>query len=203
MNHLTNRRRSDGTHLDGWHGISELCDGSSWRCITKRDRLSWFGLIRFRTTVRVSKQEQVMFESSSKSRKSWDEWQVTWQWVPDIWSHYKALCARRLFVQRPHIVPIFGTPALKLQRYWIPPGPSRLCKSYRLHADVPQLAVEGLKIYNEKILQNPEKEKNTVINEKNTENFLKVRRLRNDSVLISGPVKLSSRRKRIQRTFWQ
>ena len=59
MNHLTNRRRSDGTPLDGRHGISELCDGSSWRCITKRDRLSWFGLTRFRTTVRVSKQEQV------------------------------------------------------------------------------------------------------------------------------------------------
>ena len=72
MNHLTNRRRSDGTHLDGQHGISELCDGSSWWCITKRDRLSRFDLTRFRTTVRVSKQEQVMFESSSKSRKSWN-----------------------------------------------------------------------------------------------------------------------------------
>ena len=70
MNHLTNRRRSDGTRLDGRHGISELCDGSSWRCITKRDRLSWFGLTRFCTTVRVSKQEQVMFESSSKSRRA-------------------------------------------------------------------------------------------------------------------------------------
>ena len=87
MNHLTNRRCSDGTHLDGRHGISELCDGSSWRCITKRDRLSWFGLTRFRTTVRVSKQEQVMFESSSKSRKSRNGWQMTWQWVPDIWSN--------------------------------------------------------------------------------------------------------------------
>ena len=74
MNHLTNRRRSDGTPLDGWHGISGLCDGSSWRCITKRDRLSWFDLTRFRTTVRVSKQEQVMFESSSKSRKRELEW---------------------------------------------------------------------------------------------------------------------------------
>ena len=69
MNHLTNRRRSDGTPLDGRHGISGLCDGSSWRCITKRDRLSWFDHTRFCTTVRVSKQEQVMFESSSRSRK--------------------------------------------------------------------------------------------------------------------------------------
>ena len=38
--------------------------------------------------------------------------------------------------------PHFGTPALKLQRYWIPPGPSRLCKDSRQHADIPQLAVE-------------------------------------------------------------
>ena len=65
MNPLTNRRRSDGTPLDGRHGISELCDGSSWWCITKRDRLSWFDLTRFRTTVRVSKQEQVMFERAA------------------------------------------------------------------------------------------------------------------------------------------
>ena len=72
MNHLTNRRHSDGTLLDGRHGISELCDGSSWWCITKCDTLSWFDLTRFRTTVRVSKQEYVMFESSSKSRKSWN-----------------------------------------------------------------------------------------------------------------------------------
>ena len=51
-------------------------------------------------------------------------------------------------------------------------------------------------------IQNPEKEKkkNTLTNERNTENFLTVRRLRNDSVFISGPVKLMSRRKRIQRT---
>ena len=33
--------------------------------VTKRDRLSWFGLTRFRTTVRVSKQEQVMFERAA------------------------------------------------------------------------------------------------------------------------------------------
>ena len=79
MNHLTNRMPSDGTPLDGRHGISGLCDGSSWRCITKRDRLRWFDHTRFRTTVRVSKQEQVMFESSSKSRKSRDGWQMIWQ----------------------------------------------------------------------------------------------------------------------------
>ena len=51
MNHLTNRRRSDGTLLDGRHGSSELCDSSSLRCITC-DTLSWFDLTRFRTTVR-------------------------------------------------------------------------------------------------------------------------------------------------------
>ena len=77
MNHLTNRRRSDGTPLDGRHGISGLCDGSSWWCITKRYRLSWFDLTRLRTTVGVSKQENVMF---SKSRKSWNGWQRIWQW---------------------------------------------------------------------------------------------------------------------------
>ena len=66
----TNRRRSDGTPLDGRHGISGLCDGSSWRCITKCDTLSRFDLTRFCTTVRVNKQEYMMFESSSKSRKS-------------------------------------------------------------------------------------------------------------------------------------
>ena len=54
---LTNRRRSDGTLLAGQHGISGLCDGSSWCCITKCDTLSWFDLARFCTTVRVSKQE--------------------------------------------------------------------------------------------------------------------------------------------------
>ena len=44
-----------------------------------------------------------------------------------------------------------------------------------------------------KIIQYPEKEKNTLTNERNTENLLKVRRLRNYSVFISGPVKLLSR----------
>ena len=87
MNHLTNRRHSDGTPLDGRHGISGVCDGISWRCITKCDTLSWLDHTRFRTTVRVSKQEQVMFESSSKIRKSWNGWQLIWQWVPDIWSN--------------------------------------------------------------------------------------------------------------------
>ena len=53
----TNRRRSDGTPLDGRLGVSGLCDGSSWRCITKWDTLSWFGLARFCTTVRVSKED--------------------------------------------------------------------------------------------------------------------------------------------------
>ena len=72
MNHLNNRRRSDGTLLDGRHGISELCDGSSWRCITKCDTLNWFDHTRFRSTVRVSKQEKVIFESFSNSRKGWN-----------------------------------------------------------------------------------------------------------------------------------
>ena len=112
-------------------------------------------------------------------------------------SHYKALCARRLFVQRPHIVPIFGTSALKLQRYWIPPGPSRLCMDSRQHADIQQLAVDKVQ-WNKNT--KPRKRKNTLTNERNTKNFLKVRRLRNDSVFISGPVKLLSRRERIQRT---
>ena len=40
MNRLTNRRRTDGTRLDGRHGIYGLCDGSSWRCITK-EGLNW------------------------------------------------------------------------------------------------------------------------------------------------------------------
>ena len=53
----TNRRRSDGMPLAGQHGISGLCDGSSWHCITKCDTLSWFDRTRFCTTVRVSKQE--------------------------------------------------------------------------------------------------------------------------------------------------
>ena len=90
--------------------------------------------------------------------------------------------------------PHFGTLTLKLQRYWIPPGPSRLCKDSRQHADIPQLAVEG-----QSTMKKPRKKK-TLTNERNTKNFLKVRRLRNDSVFISGPVKLLSRRERIQRT---
>ena len=68
----TNRRRSDGTLLDGRHGVSRRRSGSSWRCITKCDTLSWFDLTRFCTTVRVSKEELVMFESSSKNRKGWN-----------------------------------------------------------------------------------------------------------------------------------
>ena len=37
----TNRRRSNGTLL-GLHGVSGRRSGSSWRCITKCDTLSWF-----------------------------------------------------------------------------------------------------------------------------------------------------------------
>ena len=80
----TNRRRSDGTPLDGRHGVSGRHSGSSLRCITKCDTLSWFDLTRFCTTVRVSKEEQVMFESSSKSRKSWNGRQMVWQCIPSI-----------------------------------------------------------------------------------------------------------------------
>ena len=40
----TNRRRSDGTPLDGRHGVFGRCSGSSWRCIMKCDTLSWFDL---------------------------------------------------------------------------------------------------------------------------------------------------------------
>ena len=53
----TNRRRSDGTLLDGRHGVSRWRSGSSWRCITKCDTLSWFDPTRLCTTVRVSKEE--------------------------------------------------------------------------------------------------------------------------------------------------
>ena len=53
----TNRRHSDGTLLDGRHGVTRQRSGSSWRCITKCDTLSWFDLTRFYTTVRVSKEE--------------------------------------------------------------------------------------------------------------------------------------------------
>ena len=52
---LTNRRRSDGTLLAGRYGISGLCDGSSWCCITKRDTLSWFDLARFCATIQLTK----------------------------------------------------------------------------------------------------------------------------------------------------
>ena len=52
-----NRRRSDGTHLDGRHGVSGRRSSSSWRCITKCGTLSWFDLARFCTTVRVSEEE--------------------------------------------------------------------------------------------------------------------------------------------------
>ena len=44
----------------------------AWRCITKCDALGWFGLARFCTTVRISHQEQMMFEISSKSSKNWN-----------------------------------------------------------------------------------------------------------------------------------
>ena len=82
----TNRRRSDGTPLDGRHGICGLCDGSGC-CITKWHTLSWFDLTRFCTTVRVSKREWVMFESSSKNRKSWTGQQMIWQCIPATWSN--------------------------------------------------------------------------------------------------------------------
>ena len=52
-----NRRRSDGTPLDGRHGVSGRRSSSSSRCIKKCDTLSWFDLARFCTTVRVSEEE--------------------------------------------------------------------------------------------------------------------------------------------------
>ena len=63
----TNRRRSDGTPLDERQGVSGRRSGSSWRCITKCDTLSWFDLTRFCTTVRVSKKEKVMFGALLKA----------------------------------------------------------------------------------------------------------------------------------------
>ena len=83
----TNRRRSDGTHLDGRHGVSGRCSGSSWRCITKCNTMSWFDLTIFFTTVRVNKEEWVMLECSSKNRKSWNGRQMIWQCIPNIWSN--------------------------------------------------------------------------------------------------------------------
>ena len=38
----TNHRCSDGTPLDGQHGVSGWRSGSSWHWITKCDTLSWF-----------------------------------------------------------------------------------------------------------------------------------------------------------------
>ena len=53
-----NRKRSDGTPLDGGgHVVSGRRSSSSWRCIAKCDTLSWFDLARFCTTVRVSEEE--------------------------------------------------------------------------------------------------------------------------------------------------
>ena len=51
-----NRRRSDGTPLDGRHGVSRGRSSSSWRCITKCDT-SRFDRARFCTTVGVSEEE--------------------------------------------------------------------------------------------------------------------------------------------------
>ena len=53
----TNRRRSDGTPLDGRHGVSGQCSGSSRCCITKCDTLSRFDLTGSCITVRISKKE--------------------------------------------------------------------------------------------------------------------------------------------------
>ena len=70
--------------LAGRVGISRLCDGSSWRCITKCDALGWFGLARFCTAVRVSKEEHMMFESSSESRQSWNGRKMIWHCISDV-----------------------------------------------------------------------------------------------------------------------
>ena len=153
MNHLTNRRRSDGTPLDGRHGISELCDGSSWRCITKHDRLSWFGLTRFRPTIRVSKQEQVMLKwfaylsslslgwflsnlitiyFSSCSHRSWNQWR-SWRNAGSIcqrflhsavWSlETVASCPRSMVVHPCLEIP----PLFLLQEFCIHSLPSVVC----------------------------------------------------------------------------
>ena len=48
--------------------------------------------------------------------------------------------------------PHFGTSALKLQRHWIPPGPSQLYKDSRSHAVITQHTVERSE-YNKKTIQ--------------------------------------------------
>ena len=115
-------------------------------------------------------------------------------------SHYKALSARRLFVQRPHIVPIFGTRQRFIncrgtESHQCHHGYVRVLGHTQIYS---QLAVDKVQWNTNTKLR---KRKNTLTNERNTKNFLKVRRLRNDSVFISGPVKLLPRRERIQRTY--
>ena len=50
-----------------------------WCRITKRDTFRWCDATRC-LTVRISTQEKMVFETSSKSKKSWDGRKMTWQW---------------------------------------------------------------------------------------------------------------------------
>ena len=73
FNHLqlVNHRRSDGARSAGRQGIFYQHDGSRWCRITKCDTFGWRDATRC-PTVRMSRQEKMVFESSSESRKSWD-----------------------------------------------------------------------------------------------------------------------------------
>ena len=55
-----------------------------WCRITKRDTFRWRDATRC-PTVWIGRQEKMVFESSSESRKSWDGWKMTWQCIPNFW----------------------------------------------------------------------------------------------------------------------
>ena len=59
-------------------------NGSRWCRITKCDTCRWRDATRC-PTVRISRQEKMVFESSSESRKSWDGRKMTRQCIPNFW----------------------------------------------------------------------------------------------------------------------
>ena len=68
-----------------------------WCRITKRDTFGWRDASRC-PTVRISRQEKMVFESSSESRKSWDGRKMTRQCIPNFW------CDRRAVSSSPETV---------------------------------------------------------------------------------------------------
>ena len=59
--------------------------------ITKRDTFGWRDATRC-PTVRISRQEKMVFESSSESRKSWDGRKMTRQCIPNFWCDRRKRC---------------------------------------------------------------------------------------------------------------